>query len=118
MPDQAEPTYATAADFLTKVEHPAKDVQLPSGRLVRVRGLTRAELIAGGAGTEDPAEVERRNVATCLVNPAMNREMVRKWQANPGSVADLAKITEAIRDLSGLGEGAQKSDVAQARNGA
>jgi hypothetical protein len=110
--------YATVDDLTARVEHPTRDVTLPNGKVVKVRGLTRAELIAGGQATEDPAEVERRNVAVCLLAPRMTVAEVRRWQKLPGSVAALAAISNAIRDLSGLGEGAQKSDVDQARDGA
>jgi len=104
-------------DELTRVrEVPSADVVLPSsGSIVRVRGLTRLELILNGKGTEDADEIERRNVATCMIKPVMTREQVRKWQKNslPG---DLAAVTNKIRDLSGLGEGAPKSDVAEVRD--
>lgn len=116
MPEQKETTYASAADLLAEVEHVTRDVELPDGRIVKVRGLTRAELIAGGKGTEDPAEIERRNVSTCLLEPRMSRDMVGKWQSRPGSTGALAVITVAIRDLSGLGEGAQKSGVDPVRD--
>lgn len=107
--------YASPDDLTRPFEIPSADVRLPSGVLVRVRGLTRIELILNGKGTEDADEIERRNVATCMLRPTMTREQVRKWQKSslPG---DLAAVTNKIRDLSGLGEGAPKSDVAEVRD--
>lgn len=105
--------YASADDLLREQEVETRDVKLPDGRLVKVRGLTRIELILSGKGDPDADEVERRNVSTCLLLPRMTKAQVGKWQCQPGSVMALARITTAIRDLSGLGEGAQKSDVAE-----
>ena len=68
-----------------------------------------------GKGTEDVALIERRNVALCMVEPKMTEAQVEKWQksSRPNS---LGEVTRAIRDLSGLGEGAAKSDVAEVRD--
>ena len=86
------------------------DVELSGGRRVKVRGLSRYELLLNGKGTDDSAEIERRNLACCMVEPKLNVAAVEKWQKNskPG---DIGKVTDAIRALSGLGEDARKSDV-------
>jgi len=110
-----EPEYASIDDLTTPVVAMTEDVTLADGRKVKVRGLTRFELIMNGKGTEDPLVIEQRNVATCMVQPKMTPDAVRKWQK--GSVpGDLARVTLAIRNLSGLAEGAGKSDVAEAGN--
>lgn len=104
--------YASADDLITD-DGPAetKDVTLPNGKVVKVRGLTRFELILSGKNTEDAALIERRNVSMCLVEPRMSIGQVEAWQKRPGSVRALADVTAAIRELSGLGEGADKSDL-------
>jgi hypothetical protein len=88
-----------------------EDLQLPSGRLVRVRGLSRFELMLNSRDTEDPAVVEVRNVTTCLVQPKMSEAQVRSWQKRSAAGGDFRALSERIRDLSGLGQGAAKSDV-------
>lgn len=103
--------YASADDLTAVIEPETRDVTLPNGKVVKVRGLSRMELILSGKNTEDSALIERRNVATCLVEPRMTEKQVEAWQRSPGSVQALARVSEAIRDLSGLGEGAGKSDV-------
>jgi hypothetical protein len=109
------PVYASAASLLTPVEEAETvDVKLPNGAAVKVRGLTRKELLDSGAGTEDTALIEARNVAAGLVRPAMTLAQVQQWQRSAGTVRIFADVTNAIRDLSGLGEGAGKSDVDQA----
>lgn len=87
-----------------------EDVVLPGGAKVKVRGLTRYELILNAKGTEDAALIERRNLATCMVEPKLTLAQVERWQktSRPG---DIGHVTDAIRSLSGLAEGAQKSDV-------
>jgi hypothetical protein len=109
---EAPSEYASVASLLQSVEQAETfDVTLRSGAVVAIRGLTRRELLDAGKGTEDSALIEARNVAFCLVRPAMTLAQVQQWQQAPGSVRDFATLTEAIRDASGLGEGADKSDV-------
>lgn len=88
-----------------------EDFTLPSGRMVRVRGLSRFELMANSKGTEDSAEIEVRNVASALVAPKMTRAQVAGWQKRSPAGGDFRALSERIRDLSGLGQGAAKSDV-------
>jgi hypothetical protein len=102
--------YASIDDLTSASEPETRDVTLPDGKVVKVRGLTRIELLLSTKGTDDTALVERRNVATCLVEPRMTVQQVEAWQKRPGSVLAIGEVTDAIRDLSGLGEGAAKSD--------
>jgi hypothetical protein len=88
-----------------------EDLTLPSGRVVRVRGLSRAELLLNGKNTDDALTVERRNVATCVVVPKMTEAQVGDWQKRSAAGGDFRALTEKIRELSGMGEGAGKSDV-------
>jgi hypothetical protein len=97
-------------DELATVSDDTEDVTLPSGVKVLVRGLTRYELLTNGRGTDDSSLIERRNLATCLVAPKLTIGQAERWQkaSKPG---DIGIVTDAIRRLSGLGEGAQKSSV-------
>lgn len=108
--------YASIEDLTSdEVSDNTQDVTLPGGKVVKVRGLTRYELLLNGKNTEDAALIERRNVATCMVEPRMSEAQVEKWQKAKNPIA-LGLVTTAIRDLSGLGEGAGKSDVDQVRD--
>ncbi len=102
--------YASIDDLTAAVEPETKDVTLPDGKVVKVRGLTRIELLLSAKGTDDTALVERRNVAACMVEPRMTLQQVEAWQKRPGSVVAIGDVTTAIQELSGLGEGAAKSD--------
>lgn len=91
-----------------------REVEIPGVGTITVRGLTRFELILAGKGTDDALVIERRNVAMAMVDPQMSEGDVAAWQrASPAG--ELAEVTIAIRDLSGLGEGAGKSDVSEVR---
>jgi hypothetical protein len=101
--------YANLEDLVQPVEA-TEDVEIGGGRKVKVRGLTRYELLLSAKGTDDGALVERRNLVTCVVEPKLTLAAAEKWQkSSPPNV--IGKVTDAIRRLSGLAEGAQKSDV-------
>jgi CxxC motif-containing protein (DUF1111 family) len=102
-------SYAALDDLLAATEPETRDVDLPNGKQVKVRGMSRMELILTRKGTEDPAVIEQRMLAYCMVVPTMTAKQAEAWQkASPPMV--IAPVTEAIRELSGLGEGADKSD--------
>lgn len=105
--------YATAADVTAgdDVQARTRDVVLPNGSVVQVRGLSRFELILNGKDTDDSALIERRNVAMCMLKPRMTISQVEAWQRKSAAGGAFAKVSGAIRDLSGLGEGADKSDL-------
>lgn len=106
--------YASFDDLVAgNLDETAEDVTLPSGMKVRVRGLSRHELMFNGKGTEDAQLIERRNIASCLVQPKLTVDQVEQWQRRSPAGGDIKVISEWIRDLSGLGEGAQKSLVAE-----
>lgn len=115
MTSTSEVTYADPADLMAgdgagTEDSDQRDVHLSTGQTVRVRGLTRYEMILTRKNTEDPAVIEQRTIAFCMVKPRMSTDQVEGWQRRTGPMV-IAPVTEAIRDLSGLGEGADKSDV-------
>lgn len=106
------PAYAELDDLFGKNDVETADVALPSGQLVTVRGLTRAELLINARGADgDGALIERRNLATCLVRPTLTADQAEHWHRT-AAAGDLVDVVGTIRRLSGLDEGAQKSHVA------
>lgn len=93
------------------------DTQKVETRLgvITVRGLTRAEVLRLKMGQErgkiDHLEFEQRMVSLGLVDPEMTPQEVATWQATERAGGALADVTEAIAELSGMGEGADKSSV-------
>jgi hypothetical protein len=106
--------YSSADDLIAGDLGDGEDVTLPSGKTVRVRGLSRYELIFNGKGTEDSGLIERRNVVSAVLEPKLTLPQVEAWQRSSRAGGDFKALSETIRDLSGLGEGAQKSEVATA----
>lgn len=86
--------------------------------VVVVRGLTRAEVLGVKAlrarDDIDVAEYEAHIVSLAMVTPTMTVEEVRRWQAIDKAGGPLGEVTDAITELSGLSEGAQKSGVSGA----
>lgn len=105
-------TYATFDDLIDiDPDDNAADVTLPSGMLVRARGLTRHELLMISKGADGKPELyEARMVSHCLLKPSMVMAQVQAWQRVASAGGDFRVLTEAIRELSGLSEGADKSD--------
>lgn len=109
--------YASVDDLTAgSLDDGAEDLTLPSGKVVRVRGLSRYELMFNGKGTEDNALIERRNVVSCLVQPKLTLAQVEAWQRKSVAGGDFKVLSEKIRELSGLGEGADKSDPGPVRD--
>lgn len=110
---QAETEFATADDLLAEDVHGVtREVRLAGGRVVLVRGMTRYELVMlSRDGADDSSLAERRTVQMCMVKPEMTMKQVEAWQKHSPAGGAFRRVTETIRDLSGLGEGADKSDV-------
>lgn len=87
---------------------------------VLVRGLSRGEVFLmqktradGGIKTEDA--YERRMLSLGLVHPEMTEAEVGVWQ-QVSPAGEMEPVAAKIRDLSGLGEGADKSGVQDVRD--
>lgn len=106
--------YATP-EQLTKQRAGEEDLLLPSGMLVRVRGLSRGEVFMmqksradGGIKTEQAWE--QRMVSLALLQPRLTEEQVMDWQQGPAG-GDMEDLTRKIQYLSKLDDGADKSGV-------
>lgn len=95
----------------------AEDVTLPNGKKMLVRAMSRYELQQAGKGTEDGSVVEARMLAACIVKPKMTVAQVQEMQRAKGPNF-LKDAVNKMRELSGLTEGAGKSDVAADGDGA
>ena len=78
-----------------------REVALPSGLSVVVRGLTRKEALGINGEEMTPAEVERRLLSFALVDPALTADEVEQWQ-EVALAGELAPAVDAILDLSGM----------------
>lgn len=102
-----EALFALRAD--TASGQPEDDVEVPGVGTVRVRALSRAEgmLVQQANGTD---VTERKILAMGMVNPKLSEVDAGRWQ-KAATAGEMEPVTQRITELSGLGEGAPKSDV-------
>lgn len=85
---------------------------LPDGSTVGIRAMTRDEVIEMQA-IEILADKDNFMIATGMTDPKMSLEDVAAWAAS-GDAGDLIAVSDAIAELSGIKQGAGKSNVAAA----
>lgn len=94
-------------DDLTAVSLDEDDVELPDGSLVRVRALSRAEVLriqksARNGADADAAAIERMTLAAGMVRPRMTEAQAGAWQAATKAGDVIGRATAKIRELSGM----------------
>lgn len=108
--------YATFDDLAGGDDDGPVDLTLPSGRIVQVRGLSRYEwFLAGKETSGEPNGFEAYMISIGMTAPKLSRKQVDTWRRRPGTVRDLAVLSDRIRELTGIDEGADKSDVREVR---
>lgn len=109
--EPAEPRYASLAD-LTAPAVPAatreEDFELESGLSVRIRPLTRAEVMLIGKRDLPTDKKEAAYVAKAMVLPAMSEKDVAKWQDN-SAAGDMQELVERIQKISGMSKKGAKA---------
>lgn len=96
---------------LLKLRVPEATVDIDGVGTVRVRGLTRGEAFALKKVSSGDDDYERKLLVRALVDPEMTEDEVRRWQQN-SPAGELEPVVAKVVELSGLGEGADKSVVA------
>lgn len=106
---------AISRELFLKAAVPEDVVDIPGLGPVRVRGLTRLEVIGLQSMPKDTGLIEKRIIRLGLVDPVLTDDDVDAWyDVAPAGHTDL--IVDAVSRLSGLGEGATKSGVPPVRN--
>lgn len=85
-------------------------IDIPGVGEVRVRGLSRGEVLLLQKSSSNPTQLEQKVVAIGMVEPQLTDKEVGAWQ-KASSSGEIERVVDAINRLSGLGQGAQKSDV-------
>lgn len=93
---------------------PEDDVEIPDVGTVRIRGLNRGEVFQTQQikGVE---AIERRILAVGMIDPELTETEVRQWQRN-SPAGEIEPVANAIRNLSGLAEGADKEAYKSVRD--
>jgi hypothetical protein len=102
-----EKLLAPRADTATGL--PEDDVEVPSMGTVRVRGLSREEVFETQKAKDTQAH-ERKILRLGMVDPVMTEGQAALWQ-KVSPAGEIEPVVDKIRALSGLDEGADKSDV-------
>lgn len=89
---------------------PEETVPLPGVGTVKVRGLSRGEVLELRADNRADAEQERRYIAAAMLDPVLTEDEVEQWQKVARN-DEFKPVIDAVYRLSGFAEGAQKSDV-------
>lgn len=94
--------------LLFKARLPEADVEVPGLGVVRVRGLSRSEVLSiqkiAGSGT---LVIERKMLALAMVSPRLTESEVREWQ-EAAPAGELEPVTDKIQELSGMTEDSAK----------
>lgn len=77
---------------------------------VLVRGLSRGEVLMLQKSSGNPTQLEQKIIAVGMVEPKMTEKEAATWQ-KVASSGEIDQVVDAINQLSGLVQGAQKSDV-------
>jgi hypothetical protein len=93
-----------------RVSDKIAEVEIEGVGTVTVRALSRFEMIQGGKLADDPMAQERFILSRAMVDPQMGEHDVAAWQKSsiPG---EINKVATVVNQLSGIGQGADKSSV-------
>jgi hypothetical protein len=112
-PETAPPAgYASAGDLFAAATalDDGEDLVLSTGLRVRVRSISRKANLELGKGDPGVAVMEARLIHAGLIEPRMSVAAILELQ-DKGHTKLIAEISDKIRDLSGMGQGADKSGV-------
>lgn len=87
-----------------------KTIDVPGIGAVRVRGLSRGEVLLIGKAAANPIQLEQKILAAGMVEPKLTEKDVATWQRSASS-GELELIVAEINELTGLNSGADKSGV-------
>lgn len=97
-------------DLFLKASIPEGTVDIPGAGTVRVRGLTRLEVLGLEPLQKDVGALERRIILLGMVDPSLDEGDVAAWYAAaPAGHTDL--IVNEVSRLSGMSEGSPKRAV-------
>lgn len=92
---------------LFRARCPEEDVELPGVGTVRVRALTRAEVIEIGKGVNDGKDMEPYSLSLAMVDPQLTEDEVRQW-TQVATFGELEKLNHVVNRLSGIAGRADK----------
>lgn len=93
---------------LTARRIPEDDVEILGVGTIRVRGLSRWELLtAGRLESKGTIAMERAMLAFAMLDPQMTEDDIAAWQKN-SQAGEIAPVIKKINELSGISREATK----------
>jgi hypothetical protein len=93
-----------------RVADKVREIEIEGVGTVTVRALSRWEFIQAGKLKDDPMQQERFILSRAMVDPVVGEDDVAAWQKN-SPLGEINGIAMIINELSGIGSGADKSDL-------
>lgn len=94
---------------------PEDDVDVPGVGTVRVRGLSRLEVM-NAQKIDDPTARETRMLTLGMVDPVMSEAQALQWQT-VSAAGEIEPVTDCIAELSGMRPDSSKSGLPGAGDG-
>jgi hypothetical protein len=94
-------------ELLFKSRLPEADVEVADIGTVRVRGLSRAEVLSVQQTQGAAAAIERKMLALALLDPKLTEKEVQKWQ-EASDAGEIEPVTNKVVELSGMDPEAAK----------
>lgn len=92
--------------FKRKASEATREVPIADIGIVLVRALSQGEV----SRAKDDKDYESALLADALLDPELTQDEARQW-LDTAPAGDTVSVMDAIAELSGLKEGAQKSGV-------
>lgn len=104
--------YVSIEDLTAVRNDNEEDYELPGVGTIRIRGLSRGEfLTAQKRFGDDMAKQEQFVLSRCVIKPeGVTEAVVARWQKG-SHIGEINKLAMYINNMSGIGKGADKSDV-------
>lgn len=99
-------------DLLLARRVPEGDVELEGLGTVKVRGMSRYELLHSSRVRDEKGDLaaERYILSVCMVDPALAEHEVAEWQ-KASLAPEINAVAMKVNELSGVAQGADKSGV-------
>ncbi|MFG1800193.1 hypothetical protein ACGFI4_08470 [Micromonospora carbonacea] len=98
---------AVDKEALFRPRCPEQDVELPGVGTVRVRGLTRGEIVEISKGVNEGRDMEPRSLSLALVDPQLTEDEARRL-IEVAPFGDVELLTTTVNELSGIAGRAAK----------
>lgn len=87
-----------------------EDFEVRPGRKMRIRALSRMEMMRSGKLEDNRPKQEQFLLATAVLAPKLTEDDVARWQ-RAANFMEVELVARAINRLSGVGRDAAKSDL-------